>query len=120
MGVGGDGLPAPDRCPDREALRVSWNTANDAVLDEGRRVLINDERRFDGVSAIGVDEHVWRHTRRGVKYVTVIIDLSAVRDGYWAGPVNTNGSTSLSDGIAHTPLYRSISRPRSVSGSGSS
>ena len=30
---------------------------------------------------IGVDEHVWRHTRRGDKYVTVIIDLTRVRDG---------------------------------------
>ena len=27
-----------------EALAVSWNTANDAVLAEGRRVLINDPR----------------------------------------------------------------------------
>jgi transposase len=30
---------------------------------------------------IGVDEHVWRHTRRGDKYVTVVIDLTPVRDG---------------------------------------
>ena len=30
---------------------------------------------------IGVDEHCWRHTRRGDKYVTVIIDLTPVRDG---------------------------------------
>jgi transposase len=60
---------------------VSWNTANDAVLVEGKRVLINDPRRFDGVHVIGVDEHVWRHTRRGDKYVTVIIDLTGVREG---------------------------------------
>jgi transposase-like protein len=33
------------------ALAVSWNTANDAVLDEGRRVLISDPDRFDGVRA---------------------------------------------------------------------
>ena len=64
-----------------EGLDVAWNTANDAVLAEGRRVLINDIARFDGVTAIGVDEHVWRHTRRGDKYVTVIIDLTAVRAG---------------------------------------
>ena len=30
---------------------------------------------------LGVDEHVWRHTRRGDKYVTVIIDLTPIRDG---------------------------------------
>ncbi|MGO1325928.1 MAG: ISL3 family transposase [Brevibacterium aurantiacum] len=64
-----------------EGLGVSWNTANAAVLAEGRRVLIDDPTRFDGVSAIGVDEHVWRHTRRGDKYVTVIIDLTGVREG---------------------------------------
>jgi transposase len=45
-----------------EGLGVSWNTANDAVLAEGRRVLIEDPHRFDGVRVIGVDEHCWRHT----------------------------------------------------------
>lgn len=60
---------------------MSWNCANDAVLAEGRRVLIADRHRFDGVSAIGVDEHVWRHTRFGDRYVTVIIDLSPIRCG---------------------------------------
>ncbi len=67
-----------------EGLAVAWNTANDAVLAEGKRVLISDTRRFEGVQVIGVDEHVWRHTRRGDKYVTVIIDLTAVRRG--SGP----------------------------------
>jgi transposase len=60
---------------------VAWNTANGAVLAEGKRVLIDDPDRFNGVAAIGVDEHVWRHTRRGDKYVTVIIDLTGIRDG---------------------------------------
>ena len=63
-----------------EGLAVSWNTANNAVLAEGQRALIADPARFDGVAVIGVDEHVWRHTRRGDKYVTVIIDLTPVRD----------------------------------------
>ena len=64
-----------------EVLGVAWNTANDAVLAEGKRVLISDPTRFDGVKVIGVDEHVWRHTRKGDKYVTVIIDLTPIRDG---------------------------------------
>ena len=64
-----------------EGLGVAWNTANNAVLAEGRRLLIEDPARLDGVRVIGVDEHVWRHTRRGDKYVTVIIDLTPVRDG---------------------------------------
>jgi transposase len=64
-----------------EGLGVAWDTANDAVLAEGKRVLIDEEHRFEGVKVVGVDEHVWRHTRRGEKYVTVIIDLTPVRDG---------------------------------------
>jgi transposase len=61
-------------------LDVSWYAANAAVLAEGRRALIDDPARFDGVSVIGVDEHVWRHTRWGEKYVTVIIDLTPARN----------------------------------------
>ena len=64
-----------------EGLAVAWDTANDAVLAEGRRVLIADPTRFDKVAVIGVDEHAWRHTRWGEKYVTVVIDLTPVRDG---------------------------------------
>ncbi len=44
-----------------EGLGVAWDTANDAVLAEGRRVLIEDPARFDGVAVVGVDEHVVRH-----------------------------------------------------------
>jgi transposase len=61
-------------------LGVSWHTANRAVLEAGRELLIADPSRFDGVEVIGVDEHVWRHTRKGDKYVTVVIDLTPVRD----------------------------------------
>ncbi len=39
-----------------DGLGVAWNTANDAVLAEGIRVLIGDPARFDGVTVIGVDE----------------------------------------------------------------
>lgn len=64
-----------------EGLGVAWHTANDAVLAEGHRLLIDDPARLDGVEVLGVDEHCWRHTRRGDKFVTVIIDLTPVRDG---------------------------------------
>ena len=64
-----------------EGLGVAWSTANDAVLAEGKRMLIDDPTRFDGVQVVGVDEHAWRHTRKGDKYVTVIIDLTGIRDG---------------------------------------
>ena len=44
------------------------------------RLLINDPARFEGVRVIGVDEHVWRHTLYGDKYVTVILDLTHIGD----------------------------------------
>ncbi|MGX6397609.1 transposase family protein, partial [Rothia kristinae] len=61
-------------------LGVSWSAANAAVLAEGKRRLIDDPARLYGVTTIGVDEHVWRHTRLGDKYVTVIIDLTPARN----------------------------------------
>ena len=63
------------------SLASSWHAVNDAVLKAGRQLLINDPRRFDGVHVIGVDEHCWRHTGRGNHYVTVIIDLTPIRNG---------------------------------------
>ena len=43
--------------------------------------MIDDPQRFNGVNVIGVDERIWSHARRGDKYVTVIIDLTPIRDG---------------------------------------
>ncbi len=63
-----------------QALGVSWNTANTAVLTEGQRILINDLTRFDGVRVIGVDEHVYRNTPHQDRCVTVILDLTPIRD----------------------------------------
>ena len=73
-------------------LAVAWNTANDAILATGQQLLINDPTRLDGVRVVGVDEHVWSHTRRGSKYVTVIIDLTPIRDG--------SGSSRLLDMVS--------------------
>ena len=64
-----------------ENLGTAWHTVNDAVLDAGSELLINDPARLHGVRVIGVDEHVWSHTSGGSKYVTVIIDLTPIRDG---------------------------------------
>ena len=60
-------------------LGVAWNTASDAILAAGAELLIDSADRFDGVTTVGVDEHVWRHTRNGDNYVTVIIDLTPTR-----------------------------------------
>ncbi|TLP80042.1 ISL3 family transposase [Nesterenkonia sphaerica] len=62
-------------------LGAAWHTVNDAVLTAGTKLLINDRARFQGVKVLGVDEHCWRHTGRGSHFVTVIIDLTPVRNG---------------------------------------
>ena len=48
-----------------EALSVSWTTANDAVLAEGKRVLIADPTRFDQVTTLGVDDSPARFAPSG-------------------------------------------------------
>ncbi len=50
-----------------QGLAVAWDTANDAVLAQGVHLLINDPARLEGVKVIGVEEHLWRHTRVGDK-----------------------------------------------------
>lgn len=62
------------------ALGISWHTANSAILAQAEQAITGNPHRFDGVEVLGVDEHVWRHTRRGDRYVTVVIDLTPVRD----------------------------------------
>ena len=63
-----------------ESLEVSWHTANDAVLAEAQQFLIDDPARFDGLTTVGVNEHLWCHTRLGDRYVTVVIDLTPARE----------------------------------------
>jgi hypothetical protein len=66
-------------------------------------VLIEDPHRFDGVRVIGVDEHCWRHARRGDKYLTVIIDLTPIPVGFDGCPVGGVGATGThGDGRAAT------------------
>lgn len=60
------------------ALGVAWNTANDAVLAESQRLIINQSCRLDGMTVVGADEHAWHHARKGYKYVTVVIGLTPV------------------------------------------
>src|SRR5690606_26633327 len=75
------------------------------------RDLIDDPHRFEGVTTIGVDEHVWRHTRRGDRYVTVIIDLTPVRENRGAARlldmIEGRSKQVFSDWLAaRTPAWR--------------
>lgn len=45
-------------------------------MEKGLESPIGDPTRFDGVDAVGVDGHVWRHARHGSGYVTVVVDLA--------------------------------------------
>ena len=64
-----------------QAPGVARHTDSTAVLARAQQAIAQDPHRFAGVEAPGVDEHVWRRTKRGDRYVTVIIDLTPVRDG---------------------------------------
>ena len=95
-----------------QALAVSWNTANTAVLAEGRRVLIDDPNRFDGVTVIGVDEHVVRHEallfRMEVKTSVALLSQqrceaggsrsSGNAGGGWEQPRQSQDDPALPDG----------------------
>nr|WP_306234006.1 ISL3 family transposase [Agrococcus sp. REN33] len=59
-------------------LGTSWKTVWRAVEPELER-LAADASRFDGVTALGVDEHIWHHVdtrRRGPKELTGMVDLT--------------------------------------------
>jgi transposase len=63
-------------------LRVGWNTVMRAVRAFGQP-LVDDPDRLAGVSALGVDEHVWQHAGPGRRtaFGTGIVDLSPVPCG---------------------------------------
>lgn len=64
-------------------LGTSWKTVWRAVKPELER-LADDPARFDGVSTLGVDEHIWHHVdprRQGPKELTGMVDLSRDEHG---------------------------------------
>ena len=67
----------------RRQLGTSWKTVWRAVEPELVR-LAGDESRFDGVTTLGVDEHIWHHVdprRRGPKELTGMVDLTRDEHG---------------------------------------
>lgn len=64
-------------------LGTSWKTVWRAIEPELQR-LADDESWFEGVTTLGVDEHVWHHVdprRRGPKELTGMVDLSRGKRG---------------------------------------
>jgi len=63
-------------------LGVGWNTVMRAVAAYGQP-LVDDPDRLSGVTALGVDEHVWQHAGPGRRtaYGTGIVDLTPVAAG---------------------------------------
>ena len=64
-------------------LGTSWKTVWRAVEPELER-LAADESRFENVTTLGVDEHIWHHVdprKRGPKELTGMVDLSRDADG---------------------------------------
>ncbi|OKI49588.1 hypothetical protein A6A27_09065 [Micromonospora sp. CB01531] len=73
---------------------ATWNTANDAVLAERRRVLINDPGRLNGVKVIGVDEQAAGRDRLGRTLSKRAADVLA----YFDRPGTSNGPTEAING----------------------
>lgn len=69
-------------------LGTTWNTVWSAIRPL-LEAMADDEARFDGVTRLGVDEHVWHHVSerptdqggRGPKYLTGMVDLTPAPDG---------------------------------------
>lgn len=59
---------------------MSWHAANSAIIAEVRRRLIDDAGRFDGVTTIGVDEHL-RGSALGFRNLTNYVARSLLEAG---------------------------------------
>ena len=67
----------------RRQLGASWKTVWRAVEPELVK-LAQDESRFESVTTLGVDEHIWHHVdprKRGPKELTGMVDLSRDNTG---------------------------------------
>ena len=65
-----------------KALGVGWDLVNQVALDACRQLVYDDPHHLDGVRILGVDEHVWKHTRgQPSNLVTILVDLTPLVDG---------------------------------------
>lgn len=64
-------------------LGTSWRPSGGAVQPELER-MVDDSSRFDGVTTLGVDEHIWHHVdprRQGPKELTGMVDFTRDEHG---------------------------------------
>ncbi|WP_248700184.1 ISL3 family transposase [Corynebacterium humireducens] len=67
-----------------KALGIGWELVNQVALDACRKLVYDNPHHLDGVRILGVDEHVWKHTRRPTEpsnLVTILVDLTPLVDG---------------------------------------
>lgn len=67
-----------------KALGIGWDLVNQVALDACRQLVYDDPHHLDGVRILGVDEHVWKHTRKPGEpsnLVTILVDLTPLVDG---------------------------------------
>ena len=67
-----------------KALGVGWELVNQVAVDACRQLVYDNPSHLDGVRILGVDEHVWKHTRKPGQpsnLVTILVDLTPLADG---------------------------------------
>lgn len=67
-----------------KALGLGWELVNTIAINAVRDQVYADPGHLDGVRILGVDEHVWKHTRRpgeSSSFVTVLVDLTPLVHG---------------------------------------
>ena len=65
-------------------LGTTWRTVWRSILPL-LQAMADDPARFDGVTSLGVDEHIWHHVderRRGPKALTGMVDLTPDQTGH--------------------------------------
>ena len=67
-----------------KVLGVGWELVNQVAVDACRQLVYDNPSHLDGVRILGVDEHVWKHTRKPGQpssLVTILVDLTPLVDG---------------------------------------
>ena len=67
-----------------KALGVGWELVNQVAVDAYRKLVYDNPHHLEGVRILGVDEHVWKHTRKPGQpsnLVTILVDLTPLADG---------------------------------------